>query len=318
MTGEMRRARVAAIRNEALGIRAFDLVPADGRPFPPFAPGAHIDLRAPDGQLRQYSLCGEPHEAPDRYTVAVKHEAEGRGASRAIHAGVAVGSVLVIGEPRNNFALAPDAARTLFIAGGIGITPIVPMIRARAAAGAEWTLHYCARSRRHAAFHDALAALAPARVRAHFADAPGCRLDVAALLREHAPGTHLYCCGPERLMTAVADASRHWPAGHVHFEWFHGDSAAGATNAPFEVELARSGRVLAVPPDRSILEVAREAGVDVPSACHEGVCGTCETAVLGGVPEHRDKLLSEEERAASRTMMICVSRAKNGRLVLDL
>jgi ferredoxin-NADP reductase len=311
---ETRLARVAAIRPVARDILRFELTPADRRPFVPFAPGAHIDVTTPGGPVRQYSLCGDPAN-PRRYAIAVKLESEGRGGSRSMHGWIEEGDSLAFSGPRNLFPLAPEGA-SLLVAGGIGITPIFAMVQALAAAGRPWELHYCARSREHAAFHEELAALPGGQVFPYFSEAP--LLDARALLREPRPATELYCCGPAPLMQAVKEAAAHWPAGRVHFEYFAAPAVAWPPNQPFEVELARRGVVLQVPRDRTILQVVRAAGIDVPSACEEGVCGTCETRVVAGEPEHRDVLLSDSEKAAGGTMMVCVSRSRSTRLVLDL
>jgi len=312
---EQRLARVVAIREVAVDTRCFDMVAADRRPLAPFTPGAHIDVHAPNGQVRQYSLCGEPRD-PSRYRIAVKREPGGRGGSRSMHDEVEEGSALGILDPRNHFPLAPDADHSLFIAGGIGITPIFAMIQSLHAGGHSWELHYCARSPAHAAFHPELVALGGGRVTPWFSEAP--LLDTAALLRDVREGAHVYCCGPTGLMTAVSNAAAHWPADRIHFEYFSAPAHAEAPNGSFEVELRRSGLVLEVPPERSILQAVREHGIDVPSSCEEGVCGTCETGVLEGECDHRDFLLSEAERAANASMMICVSRARSRRIVLDL
>lgn len=312
---ELRLARVASIRDLAIGIRGYDLVPADGRSFAPCEAGAHVDLHVPSALVRQYSLCGEIG-ATDRYRIAVKREAAGRGGSISMHDDAEVGSLLAVSAPRNFFPLAAGASATLLIAGGIGITPIYAMARSLAAAGAEWTLHYCARSEAHAAFCAELRALARHRVVAHFSEVPV--LDVDALLASPSPGTQVYCCGPEALMSAVKRAAVRWDPASVHFEWFAAPAIDRSRDRPCEVELRRSGLVLDVPADRSILEVVRANGIDVPSACEEGVCGTCETALLEGEAEHRDMLLTPAERVANRSMMICISRARSQRLVLDL
>lgn len=312
---EVRLARVTAVRDVALDIRAFDLAPADRRPFAPYEPGAHIDVHTPGGPVRQYSLCGDP-QAPRSYTIAVKQEPGSRGGSRSMHASLEVGAAIGIAGPRNHFPLSRSARRLVFIAGGIGITPIYAMIQAAAREGREWELAYCARSRAHAAFHDEIRALPGGRVVPYFSEVP--TLDAGAMLYEVRGGTHVYCCGPQGLMQAVSQATRHWPGTCVHFEYFSAPATDWPPNRPFEVELARSGLVLQVPADRTILQVVREHGIDVHSACEEGVCGTCETRMLGGEAEHRDVLLTEREKGLHRTMMICVSRARSGRLVLDL
>jgi vanillate O-demethylase ferredoxin subunit len=293
----------------------FDLESADGRPLAPFAPGAHIDVQIPGGPVRQYSLCGES-VATGPYTIAVKKEPESRGGSSGLHERIEVGAVLSIGGPRNHFPLSPGQHPNLFVAGGIGITPITAMISKLHAEGQDWTLHYCARSERHAAFYEKLTKLAPERVHAHFSETP--ILDANELVRSLPPEAHIYCCGPKGLMNAVKEATTAWPQEQVHFEWFTAPDIETGPNTQFEVELAKSGTVFTIPPDQSILQVLRDNGYDVQSACEEGICGTCETRVLAGEPEHRDALLSPAERAENKTMMICVSRAKSARLVLDL
>jgi ferredoxin-NADP reductase len=312
---EWRRVRVASIQELATDVLGFELVPVDGRALPTHDAGAHVDIQVPTGLVRQYSLCGEPG-ATRSYRIAVKKEATGRGGSLSMHADVEVGSVLGMTTPRNYFPLAAHGAAHLLIAGGIGITPIYAMARALHAAGRDWTLHYCARSQAHAAFYDELQARAPQHVVPHFSEVPV--LDIEGLVEAMAPETHIYCCGPVGLMSAVKDATVRRSSACVHFEWFAAPKIDHALDRAFAVELERSGMVLTVPADRSILQVVREHGIEVPSACEEGVCGTCETCVLGGEPDHRDMLLSPAERAANRTMMICISRAKSNRLVLDL
>jgi ferredoxin-NADP reductase len=314
---ETRLARVVAIQQAAIDVLRFDLVPADGRSFDSFTPGSHIDVFVPTGQVRQYSLCGDSLDSR-RYTIAVKKEDAGRGGSLGMHRNVEVGSAIAFAGPRNFFPLSAEAhrERNLFIAGGIGITPICSMLRWLSAKASSWELHYCARSAAHAAFYDEILSLHGGRVTPYFSEAP--LLDVQELLRTVSGDAHLYCCGPEGLMKAVAHATSHWPEGRVHFEWFSAPTAEWAPNQPFEVFLKASGCVLQVPADRSILQVVRAHGIDVPSACEEGVCGTCETRVLEGEPEHRDVLLSAAEKAANHSMMICVSRARSAKLVLDL
>lgn len=310
-----RRVKVAAIEDVGTDIKTFDLVAADGRPLPPFEAGAHIDVHIPSGPVRQYSICSDPRES-GFYRIAVKRERSGRGGSIGMHEALEKGSIVGISAPRNNFPVASNARRHIFIAGGIGITPIMAMIRHVSAQGGDWELHYCARSQGHAAFFDELKALASDRVFEYFSEVP--LLDVVRLTATRSDGEHIYCCGPEALMQAVKDATSNWPQEQVHFEWFSNAHANEGPNLPFEVELKRSGKTLTVPPGRSILEVLRESGVIVASSCEDGVCGTCETVVLEGEPDHRDTLLTEKERAESKTMMICVSRAKGDRLVLDV
>ncbi|HVO90392.1 MAG TPA: PDR/VanB family oxidoreductase [Casimicrobiaceae bacterium] len=312
---EWRRVRVLAVRDVAIDVRAFDLAAADGRPLPSYTAGAHIDVHVPAGMVRQYSLCGDLR-ATDRYVIAVKKEPVSRGGSLSMHEDVEVDSVLAIGTPRNYFALASDAAPSLLIAGGIGITPIYAMAQSLAAEGRDFALHYCARSEAHAAFHAELQALAPGRLVTHFSEVPV--LNVAGLLAAQPAQTHVYCCGPVGLMAAVKDAASHWETSRVHFEWFAAPAVDRSHDGSFEIELKRSGRVLNVPADRTILQVLRDNGIDAASSCEEGVCGTCETALLEGAADHRDLLLTPEERASNRTIMICCSRARSSRLVLDL
>ena len=312
---EFRRVRVASVTEVAQDVRAYELVSADGRPLPAWTPGSHVDVHSPCGLVRQYSLCNDPRFG-DRYRIAVKKEAEGRGGSRSMHEDVATADLLAISPPRNYFPLSDGAGSSLLIAGGIGITPVYAMVHALAAANRPWMLHYCARSAAHAAFHEELQALAPQSVVTHFSEVPV--LDVPSLIAAQGPDVHIYCCGPVGLMSAVKDATANRSPEHVHFEWFAAPDVDHSQDQSFEIELARSGRVASVPPDRSILQVVRDCGVDAPSSCEAGVCGTCETRLLAGEADHRDLLLTEEERAQNASIMICVSRARSKRLVLDL
>jgi ferredoxin-NADP reductase len=313
------RLRVARRDEAADGVAVLHLQDPDGRELPAWAPGAHCDLVLPgEGEptTRQYSLCGDPG---DRTTwhVAVLREPDGRGGSRRIHAELTEGAVVAVRGPRNAFPLEP-APSYVFIAGGIGITPLLPMIAAAAASGADWQLHYGGRSRASMAFREQLEATHGARVTVHPQDEVGL-LDLDALLGTPRPSTLVYCCGPEPLLEAVEQRCAAWPAGSLHVERFAPKPQGEPVRTDaFEVELAQSGLTLTVPPDLSVLEVVERAGVQVLSSCQEGTCGTCETAVLAGVPDHRDSLLTEAERAAGDTMFICVSRAACPKLVLDL
>ncbi|MCE0762292.1 PDR/VanB family oxidoreductase [Pseudonocardia kujensis] len=287
-----------------------------GADLPAWAPGAHVDLVLTGDLTRQYSLCGDPAER-SVMQVAVLREPAGRGGSAHVHDELAEGDTVRVRGPRNHFALV-DAPRYLFLAGGIGITPILPMVAAAEAAGADWRLVYGGRSRASMAFRDRLEERYPDRVDVRPQDETGL-LDLAALLGEPAADTAVYCCGPEPLLAAVEERCAAWPAGSLHLERFA--PKAGADDGPreaFEVELAQTGTTLTVPADRSILEVVEEAGVGILSSCREGTCGTCETGVLEGVPDHRDSVLTAEEQAENDAMMICVSRSCSARLVLDL
>jgi ferredoxin-NADP reductase len=280
----------------------------DGQSLPAWTPGAHIDLVLGD-VVRQYSLCGDPRDT-STMRVAVLREPAGRGGSRHVHDVLAAGQRIEARGPRNHFPLVA-AKRYLFIAGGIGITPILPMVAEVAAAGRDWRLVYGGRTRSSMAFREELARRHAGNVEIRPQDEHGL-LDLSALAAE-SDDTAVYCCGPEPLLAAV---ERLRTTGSLHLERF-----SPSTDGPrqeFDVELAQSGAVLRVPADRSVLDVVEQSGVPVLSSCREGTCGTCEAAVLSGVPDHRDSVLTAEERAANDTMMICVSRSRSPRLVLDL
>lgn len=286
----------------------------DGGPFPSWEPGAHVDLVLAPGLVRQYSLCGDPADR-SVLQVAVLRERDGRGGSEHVHRRLAEGDRLAVRGPRNHFPLVA-ADRYLFIAGGIGITPIVPMLAAADASGADWRLVYGGRTRAAMAFRADLERAYGDRVSVRPQDETGL-LDLDALLAEPDERTAVYCCGPEPLLAAAEERCAAWPPGALHVERFTPRDDTGPRES-FEVELARSGRTLTVPPGKSILQVVEEAGVPVLSSCREGTCGTCETEVLGGEPDHRDSVLTDEERRSGEIMMICVSRARGARLTLDL
>ncbi|MCK2218257.1 PDR/VanB family oxidoreductase [Actinomadura sp. ATCC 31491] len=303
---------VHAREQVADGVVRFELRDPAGGALPGWTPGAHIDLVLGDeSRVRQYSLCGDP---ADRTTwrIAVLREPGGRGGSAYAHDELHPGATVLTRGPRNNFPLRP-AARYLFIAGGIGITPILPMITA--VGGARWRLVYGGRTAASMAFAGELRAAHGDRVLLRPQDEHGL-LDLDALLAEEPMDTLVYCCGPAPLLEAVEARCANRP---LHVERFAPKDPAGpAVTGAFEVELAASGLTLPVPPNRSILEVVEEAGVPVLTSCREGTCGTCETPVLAGVVDHRDSLLTAEERAANDVMFVCVSRAAGPKLVLDL
>ena len=319
--GAMMTLRVASRRQIAHDIVLFDLVPSAGADLlPAFEAGAHVVVMTPVGLTRRYSLCNAPGER-HRYQVAVKREAQGLGGSRSLVDRVQVGDLLPVGAPENFFPLDAHAQRFLFIAGGIGITPIVAMVHALKGGPRPFELVYCARSPETTAFADELRApaVAPHCRLHHDLGDPARAFDFASLLAEPAPGTHLYCCGPVPLMQSVRALSRHWPAGSVHFEDF-GAGPVAAPQAPspvqgFTVRLARSGLEVPVAAGTSILQALRDRGLPAPSSCESGTCGACRTTVLDGIPEHRDYVLDED---ATDDIMICVSRARSPRLVLDL
>jgi ferredoxin-NADP reductase len=306
---------VASRAAVADGIITLDLRDPAGATLPGWSAGAHIDLLVGRGLTRQFSLCGDPADRA-RWRIAVLREPSGRGGSAYVHDAIVEGSLVRARGPRNHFRLEP-ADRYLFIAGGIGITPILPMLAAADSDGRPWTLTYGGRTAASMAFRADLLARYPGRVRIRPQDQTGL-LDLAGILDGLPPGTLVYCCGPPPLLDALADHCAGWPAGMLHVERFT-PAAAGAPPGPgFEIELAQAGLTLTVPPGQSILEVVEGAGVAVLSSCTEGTCGTCETAVLAGLPEHRDSVLSPAEQAAADTMMICVSRSLTPRLVLDI
>lgn len=304
---------VTARRAEADGVVGLDLALPSGEPLPEWTPGAHIDIELPGGLTRQYSLCGDPADR-GRWRVGVLREPDGRGGSLWIADELTTGTSVRVRGPRNNFPLRP-ADRYVFVAGGIGITPLLPMARAAAAAGADWVLHYGGRARASMGFLDELAAYGD-RVRVHPQDEVGL-LDLDAVLGTTGPGALVYCCGPAGLLEAVE--VRDWRPGALHVERFTAaPSVAPGETASFEVVCERAGVTVTVPPELTVLEAVENAGIDVLSSCTEGICGTCETTVLEGEPDHRDSLLTDDERAAGDTMMICVSRCRGPRLVLDL
>ncbi|MDQ0000742.1 PDR/VanB family oxidoreductase [Pseudarthrobacter sulfonivorans] len=297
-------------------VALFSLKSADGQPLPEWLPGAHIDLILTSGVVRQYSLCGDPRDR-HAWKVAVKQRNGGKGGSLAVHRELSVGSSVRAGKPRNNFRLEP-ASRYLFIAGGIGITPLVPMIAAAHEAGVEWQLKYFGSSRHGMPFADELSQEYGGRV-SLLAKEAGERTDITEMLTEPLDQTLVYCCGPESLLQDVESACETWPVSAIRTERFTPRTVEpGTVDESFEVEFSASGVTVSVPPDKSILQCATEAGLYAPSSCGEGTCGTCETAIILGHADHRDSLLSQTERNADEVMMICVSRAKTPRLVLDL
>lgn len=302
----------------AEGVVQLRLGRQDNGALPAWEPGAHIDLHVGGHppMVRQYSLCSSPADR-DHYEVAVLREPTSRGGSSYIVDRLKPGDNVPISLPRNHFALVPSR-RYVFVAGGIGITPMIPMIDAAEASGSDWTLLYGGRTRGSMAFADELAAAWGPQVSVRPEDEHGL-LDVTSLLSSPAPDTAIYCCGPGPLLNAVEAACASWPPGALHMERFAPDPdvSSGAENTAFEVEFAKCGVTLTIPADRSIMEVAEEAGIPIVYSCEEGTCGVCETAVLSGEPDHRDSVLTDPERRAGASMMICVSRARSSRLVLD-
>lgn len=319
-----RALQVARFTAEARDVVRLELVDPEGGELPAFEPGAHLAVRLGNGLLRHYSLVNDWRER-QRYELAVGLAADSRGGSRFIHGRLREGDRLEVQGPFNNFALDPAAGRYCFLAGGIGITPIMAMIRWCVALQRPWRLVYVLRSRQRAAFYEELAGLAGERLRLHCSDEQaGARLDVAALVAGLAADEQLYCCGPESLLQAVQQAWGARPVGLLHYERFAAPPAEQlaveqpVVDGAFEVLLRRSGRRIAVAPGQSILEALEAAGIAHPFSCRAGICRTCETRVCAGEPEHRDFALSAEERAAGNSMLICVSRSRSPTLELDL
>ena len=310
--------RIARAFTAADGIRSFELVAAAGGLLPAFTAGSHIKVRVPNGELRKYSLCNDPGER-HRYLITVKRELAGRGGSVSLVDGTRDGDIVPGSAPDNAFPLVDAASRHLFIAGGIGITPIRSMICAlRAPTNTPWTLYYLTRSPETTAFLDELRSPELCRnvlIHHDYGD-PAQSFDLWPALEHCPPGTHLYCCGPRELMEAVRDMTGHWPHSNVHFESFTEGGSPRPDDRPFVVRLARSGRAFEVPVGKTILEILRNSGCNVASSCESGTCGTCRTPLLAGVADHRDMVLLPEEMTGQ--IMICVSRARSGELVLDL
>ncbi|WP_406320434.1 PDR/VanB family oxidoreductase [Streptomyces sp. NBC_01637] len=307
---------VARRTDEADGVVSLDLRRADGASLPAWAPGAHIDLLLAPDLVRQYSLCSAPEEA-EVWRVAVLRDKDGRGGSLNVHDSLAEGDPVRVRGPRNHFPL-ERAERYVFIAGGIGVTPIIPMLAEAERIGSAWEMAYGGRTLASMAFRDELVKRYEERVRVRPEDEYGL-LDLDALLGSPQPGTLIYCCGPEPLLKAVEERCADWPDGALHLERFTPkELQAPLRDGAFDVELAQSGITVTVPPDKSVLQAVEEAGVQVLSSCQEGTCGTCETGVLDGTVDHRDSLLTPAEQSSHDTMMICISRALCPRLVLDL
>ncbi|MFC9438718.1 PDR/VanB family oxidoreductase [Nocardia sp. NPDC057030] len=303
--------RVSARRDEAEGVFSLELSALGGE-LPRWTPGAHIDVAAGAAGVRQYSLCGDPADA-DRWRIAVLHEPAGRGGSRHLHDTALPGTELRVSKPRNNFELITRESY-VFIAGGIGITPILPMIAAAATAAARWSLYYGGRTRAHMAFADELSTRYPA-VNLLPQDEHGL-LPLAEIFSTH-PHATVYCCGPEPLLAAVeAEATQR--GRPVHLERFVPRPTTFAPTNEFDVQLASTGRTFHIAAHQSIADVLDRAGIPLVTSCREGTCGTCETAVLSGMIDHRDSVLTAAEQARGDTMMLCVSRAESEVLVLDL
>ena len=311
---------VVSRNNEAQGICTYELASADGSALPAFSAGSHIDVHLPGGLIRQYSLCNHPDEQ-HRYLIGVLRDPASRGGSQSLHEHIKSGDCLRISEPRNLFPLIHEARRSLLFAGGIGITPILCMAERLAHSGADFELHYCARSSERAAFVERLRNSPFAdRVFMHFDEQPETALNAAQVLASPQPGTHLYVCGPGGFMQHVLDSARAqgWQEHALHREYFAAAPVDSSNDGSFSVKVGSTGQVFDIPADKTVVQVLESHGIDIPMSCEQGVCGTCLTRVLEGVPEHRDMFLTEEEQACNDQFTPCCSRSKSPMLVLDI
>ena len=311
---------VHTLRFEANDIISVELRPAPGVVFPPFEAGSHIDLHLPNGMVRNYSLLNAQDEE-GRYVIGVLRDRASRGGSRCVHEALRVGLPITISEPRNHFALDEGAAHSVLVAGGIGITPMLCMARRLQSQGRSFEMLYFARERKSAAFLAELQALGMP-LHLHFDAEAGGPPDLRGLLAQRAPnaGLHHYACGPTPMLDAFERFCSELGHANAHIERFTPVEVKASTDARanYTVELKRSGRFIEITPEKSLLDTLLEAGVDVDHSCCEGVCGSCETRVLEGVPDHRDSVLSPKEKASNKVMMVCVSGCKSETLVLDI
>ncbi|WP_027922661.1 PDR/VanB family oxidoreductase [Pseudomonas sp. URMO17WK12:I12] len=310
--------KVTAKTEIAQGIFRFELAHPQGLLLPAFTAGAHLRVKVPNGSIRNYSLSNDPQDR-ERYVIAVKRDANGRGGSVSMADDIEAGDLLPVATPQNEFELTENARQFIFVAGGIGITPILSMMRhLKASTDIPFKLYYCTRNPEFTAFRDELlgAEFVNTVVIHHDFGNPADAYDFWPVFDKPSSGTHVYCCGPRPLMDSVLDMTGHWPPGSIHFESFGVDQSRFAENRPFSVTLGRSGIDLEIPADRSILEVLRDNGIRAPSSCESGTCGSCRTRLIEGDVEHRDMVLREDEQHDQ--IMICVSRARNDVLVLDL
>ncbi len=306
---------VRQLRYEADGVVSVQFQSPDGQPLPEWAPGAHIDLVFPTGIDRQYSLCGPVGER-SYYQIAVRRERASRGGSEYVHVFLRPGQRVSLTGPRNNFGFR-RADSYVFVAGGIGITPILPMIEQAEHWGADWELLYSGRTAASMAFANHLQDRYGPRVRTYPSDTVG-RIPLTECFADPRDDTGIYACGPAPLLAGLQNAVEHWPTDSLHVERFKAAPRAPMRNDPVEVICAFSGKTVEVAADESILAAVEKAGIEVSSSCRTGICGSCETRVLDGIPDHRDEILSGSERETTDRMFICVSRAKTPQLTLDL
>lgn len=314
---QVRVARRIQLAEDILGLT---LAPIGNTPLPPVTAGAHIDLALPNGLVRQYSIAST--DVREGYQIGVLLDPASRGGSACVHRDIAEGDLIRIGTPRNLFPLAANARRSLLFAGGIGITPVIAMADALHAAGADFTLHYCARTLRRAAFSERLECAPYAtQVNQYFDDAtPGTRFDAFALLSQPSADTHLYVCGPNGFMDHIIGTARTqgWAEANIHCERFAAPTIDTGDDGSFDLVLAKSRSTVRVARDQSAAEALRAAGIEIPLSCEQGICGTCVTPVLEGEPDHRDMFLTDAEKAANTCFTPCCSRARGERLVIDL
>lgn len=310
----LRDLMLRSITREAEGLWSFELVAADGGALPEYKPGAHIDLHMPGGLVRQYSLTNLADGK--RYVLGVARDRASRGGSRWLHEQARPGDVIRASDPRNTFPLDETAQMSVLLAGGIGVTPLLAMARRLDELGRAWRLHYAVRERNVAAFMDAFGML-NGEVCLHVDAEAGGLIDISGIVAKAPAEAHLYCCGPAAMIEAFEAAAAGRDPDTVRVERFTATTPR-ADDGSLTVELARSGLTIQVGPDQTVLEAILAAGVSAPASCRNGVCGTCETKVLAGQPDHRDMILSDAEKQAGRTMMICCSRAHSSSLTLDL
>jgi vanillate O-demethylase ferredoxin subunit len=307
---------------EAENIFLFEFQHPDGSALPPFTAGSHIDVQVRPGLIRQYSLCNHPDER-HRYQLGVLQTADSRGGSKGMHEDLHVGQTVWISEPRNLFELEPQAGHSLLFAGGIGITPILSMAEVLSDRGHSFSLYYFARSAASAAFVKRVEASSYSSSSQYQFDAAEdqARLDVRELLSHPQPHKHLYICGPGGFMDFVLGVARelHWPEANLHREYFSAPASGEEQSSDrFEIQVASTGQILEVGPRETVTDVLLAVGIEIPVSCQQGICGTCVTKVLDGVPDHRDFYLSDREKTSNDQFTPCCSRAKSKRLVLDL
>lgn len=310
------RLQISSICRQAEDVLSLELCAVDGSSLPRWTPGAHIEIELGPGMVRHYSLCGSPNDNQS-WRIAVLRERASRGGSKLIHEQIQAGDVVSARGPRNNFALV-DSERYLFIAGGIGVTPILPMVHDVAERGKPWTLVYGGRTLQSMAFVEELGRAEGGDLHVMPEDEYGL-LDLDHFLGTPRGTTAVYCCGPGSLIDAVEQRCHGWPGGALHLERFTPKNvSSNRPDGEFNVRLAQSGKCLQVPADKTLLEVLEEAGVQIANSCRAGICGTCELGVVAGIPEHNDDVLSDAERESNQVILPCVSRSKSALLVVDL